>query len=1003
MEFRLLGPIEVEAGGALVPLGGAKPQTLLAALLLEQGRIVPSSQLIDILWQDEPPDSARTTLQTYVRSLRTALARQGVVDAIVTRAPGYLIQTPNGSFDVENFSQLVTRARHTDTATEVSSLLRAALELWRGPALAGLEDGALAGEALRLEQLRLTAIEDRIAADLTLGRHSELLAELAALVSAYPANERLRGQYMTALYRTGRQSEALASFREGCDVLVEGFGVDPGPELTALYQAILHGDPALRGPSVAAPAEPPSRSVVPAQLPLAPSDFTGRARQVKTLVAALAPEPRAPVQVIAGRGGCGKSALAVHVAHQVTSAFPDGQLYAELGGMSDIPADAGEVLGRFLKALGVNPDSLPASAAERADLYRSLLAERRVLVLLDDAAGEQQVRPLLPGGPGCAVLVTARNRLGGLAGARRTDLDVLDADEALELLRHIVGADRVAAEWQDARAITELCGRLPLAVRIAGARLATRPGWPMSLLLQRLRDERRRLDELAISDLEVRSSVELSYRGLSARSRRALALLSYVGAPEFSSWILAWLLEITEAEAEAIIEGLVDAYLVDFTRVDELGCLRYRVHELIRLHGREHAEAEEPAEELTAAVGRVLGGWLTLIDAAAEQSPPEEIRWRRHPVRTYPVSEATVARVVAAPYTWFEVEQPALVSGVERAAGLGLHDLVCHFASARLSGPSFLGAGRFDARERINQLALASARRAGDRHGAATMLAELGQLRFMQDRFAEADQYLTAALEVFRDLDETHEQAVALAGLGTVSREVGRLAESLDFLDQAGRLLRDAGDDVGIAYVLRMIGSVQLERGDLPEAWSAMEAALAAYRRVGSRRGEGFTLRTISLHHRATGRLDLAAEAAGQAVAVFRELGDRLMEAYAVRTLAKTRVRQGRGSELLPRLREALALCQTMNDRWGRAATLRTLGELHLAAGDLDAAETCLTDAIVLWEDMKTPVWRARTERDLASVYRARGRPGAAEALLSRALAVFRDHGAREYGELAGR
>ncbi|MDI1464108.1 BTAD domain-containing putative transcriptional regulator [Catellatospora sp. KI3] len=997
MEYRLLGPVEVVAGAAQVPLGGLKPQTLLAALLLEHGRVVPLTRLIDILWPGDPPETAKAAIHTYVKSLRQALARHGADGVIVTRAPGYLVELAPDSLDLHVFEQLLAGAHRAEAAEEVSRLLTAALALWRGPALAGLGDSLLSGEAERLEQLRLGATERRVAADLVLGRHGQVVAELAALVARHPANERLRGQYMTALYGAGRQSDALAAFEEGRAALSEELGVDPGPELTSLHRAILRGDPALMPP--AAPDRP--QRTAPAQLPVAPADFTGRADQTDALIAALTPAPGAAVHVIAGRGGSGKSALAVHVAHQVKASFPDGQLYAELRGMGDAPAEPGEVLGRMLKALGVEFTAMPAAAAERAELYRSLLAGRRLLVVLDDAADEQQVRPLLPGDPGCAVLVTGRNRLGGLSGARRIDLDVLGPQDALDLLGRIVGADRAAAEPAAAQAIVELCGHLPLAICIAGARLATRQRWPLRLLADRLADEQRRLDELTIADLQVRAGFELSYRGLDEPARRALRRLGYLGVPEFSSWIPAWLTDTAETAAEDVVEQLVDAHLVDFSHVDGLGRLRYRLHELVRLYARERAEAEESAGSLSAAVSRVLSGWLTLADQVTADAPADAIGWARPVIEARPMDAGLLAQVRSAPHTWFDLEHAALVVGLERAAVLGLHDLVCLFASARL-GPSFLGVNRFEARERINQAALAAAVSAGDRRGEAIMLAELGHLRYLQDRFPESRQHFTEALAAFREHGDGRGMAVALIGLGAGCREAGRLVEALHFLDQGGDRVRELGDDIALGYLHRLAGSVRLELGDYEQVRTDLKESLAAYQRAGSQRGEGLTLRTLSMYHRAVGEYEEAVETAMRAQEIFTELGDALMEAYAVRSLAKARLRRGESAGVLAQLEHVLTVCHAMGDRLGHAVTMRTVGELHLAEGRLDEAYALLDAALRQCEQMDVPLWQARTERDLALLHEARGESEAAAALRAKAVRTFRAFAARESEELTG-
>ncbi|MBO3749829.1 winged helix-turn-helix domain-containing protein [Streptosporangiaceae bacterium NEAU-GS5] len=993
-EYRLLGAVEVVAGGQPVPLGGVKPQTLLAALLLEHGHIVPVTRLIDVIWPDDPPESARAAIQTYVKTLRQSLARHGIVDVIVTRPPGYLIRINPGELDVQEFHRLVAEARSAAGAQETSDALAAALALWRGPALAGLEASLLAGETVRLNDLRLAAVEERVTADLALGRHGRLVPELAALTGRHPANERLRGQYMIALYRLGRQADALETFRDCRRVLREELGIDPGRELRGIHAAILRADPALLGP----PSAQAARAAVPAQLPLVPADFTGRAQQVSDLVAALTPLSAAPVQVITGRAGSGKSALAVRVAHELAPLYPDGQLYAESRGTSASPAEPREVLELFLKALGVEAATIPETIEERAKLFRSLLAGRKVLVLLDDVGSEQQVRPLLPGDRGCAVLITARSRLGGLAGVRRTELDVLDQSEAVELLARIAGAERVAAESDVARGIAELCGGMPLAICIAGARLATRRGWPLALLAHRLADEHRRLDELVIGDLEVRASFELTYRGLGADTRQALRRLSHLGLPEFAAWVVAWAMDIAEPAAEALIERLVDAHLVDFGRIDDLGTPRYRIHDLVRLYGRERAAAEETPELLAEAVTRVLNGWLVLAEKVATDVPSGEIGWPRLDVAVDPVSRALMPRVLKAPQEWFDAEWSALVVGLERAFALGLHAVVRLFVFAQL-GPSFLGVNRFGARERIVRAALAAARAAGDRHSEAVVLADLGNLRYLQDRYGESRRYFGDALGAFSELGDVRGQAVALAGLGAACRESGRLVEALHFLDEASQLFTVLDEDIGIGHLRRLAASVRLERGDYDDAWAGLQESLAAYRRAGCRRGEGLTLRTMSLYHRARAELHEAVETAGRAVDIFRELGDPLLEAYSIRAQAKARLRLGACEQALAPLEWVLSVCQDMGDRLGHGITLRTLGELHLAEGRYDDATTCLTAALSVWEGMEVPLWRARAERDLALLHDLRGEPDGA-VLRARASKVFHDHGAREFLEL---
>ncbi|MDI1464758.1 BTAD domain-containing putative transcriptional regulator [Catellatospora sp. KI3] len=982
-----MGPVEAWADGRAVPLGGAKPRALLAALALELDRVVPVNRLIDLVWAEDPPDTARALIQTYVKNLRRAFADVGEPEVIATVAPGYALRIAAGAIDAHAFSTLLEQARQAPPA-EAVELLGRAEALWRGPALAGLEDTRLSGEAVRLDELRLTAVEERIAAELSLGRHGHL-SELTGLVGRHPVNERLRGHLMVSLYRMGRQADALASFRECRDLLIEELGVEPGAELTALHSAILRGS--------LTTADSASATVrVPAQLPPVPADFTGRAAESAALTGGTH-----PVRVISGQGGSGKSALLAIAARELAPAYPDGTLHADLHGMSDAPAAAAEIQARFLRAVGVADEHLPVGAEERTQLYRSTLVGRRMLVLLDDARNAAQVRPLLPGTADCVVLITSRDRLAGLDGAQRIELGVLPDGEAAELLRRVVGAERVDGDPAAARRIIAHCGNLPLAIRLAGAKLVSRQRWPLSVLADRLGDESRRLSELSTQELCVRASIELSCQGLDPHELMMLRRLGYLGLPDFSAWVAGWLLDRDKADADALIESLVDGQLVEYVGVDAFGSLRYRMHDLVRLYARERAQREEPHADLVASVARTLGGWLTLIDNLGAESPPEDVNWRYTLSNVYRPSEQMAARTSTDPGNWFAAEQQSLTAGVERAAALGLHELVCELASARFAAVTS-GTNRFEVTSRINQAALAAVRAAGDVRREGVMLAELGKLRYYQDQYAEARTFYNEALTKFREVGDVQGQAAALAGLGTACREPGHLVEALHFLSQADTLLRELGDPAGLGYVLRLTGSVQLELGDYPAAAHSLAESLAAYRATGSIRGEGYTLRTLGLYHRARGDYEPAIEACEQAREIFRKVGDELMEAYATRSLAKACLRIGRTDQVVEQLEWSLSTSHSLGDRFGQAVTLRTLGDAHLRLDRADLAGNFLRASLELFESFESPLWAARVRRDLSALHSARGEHEQAALLRADALRVFHDHGAREHAELLG-
>lgn len=1001
MELRLLGPVEVWNGGRQVLLGGAKPQSLLAALLLEAGRVVTVDRLIEAIWEDDPPTTARGVLQTYVASLRRAFTGAGLPDIIVSHRLGYLAEIAPDVLDRDLFQRLVTHGRQSSQQgrhEEAGETFRTALRLWRGEALGGIGGAYLRAEAVRLEELRLAVTEERIAADLAAGQDERLIDELAELVALHPARERLRRDFMVALYRVGRQADALAVYQKGRQVLVEEMGVEPGPELRQAQEAILRSDPALARPVKAAPR-------MPRQLPSPVPDFTGREKEILALRDHLTDSGATPICVISGQGGVGKSALALRTAHEIAHHYPDGQLHVELRGTTGTPAGAEEVLGRLLRELEPTGAPLPLTLEERASRYRTLLADRHRLIVLDDAASEAQVRPLLPGSKGCAVIVTSRNRLAGLSGAMLVDLGMLPPEAGIDLLIRIAGEERITGDPEAAVRIVRQCGGLPLALRVAGARLASRRRWSARRLADRLADEQHRLDELAAGDLEVRASIALSYDMLSAQEKCALRRLGLLGLPSFPLWVAATAVDIGPREADQLLEQLVDTSLVDEVDPDETGQARYRLHDLVRLFAGERARAEEGAQELTAMTRRVLGGWLWLVEQVSKVVPTGAVPMRVTPGLPHPVGEDAARPALADPRGWFRSEEESLIAAVELAASMDLDQLAVDLASAlslvALGGSQYVVDDPFTSWHRTHEAALAAARRADNVLGEASLLAGLGQLYYERDFYAESRQYLSQALSLFREAADVRGEASTLAALGAACREQGYLAEALHFLGQAEPLWERLADTAAIAHVKRLTGTVRLERGDYAAAWTDFTTALTLYQEAGSRRGAGLTLRNMSLHHRARGEYDLAEKVCEQALEILEQLGDRLMVAYCSRSLAKVRLRLGAHEQARRLLEEALGVTRTLHDRWGEACTLRTRGELNLAEGRLYQAKADLEESARLWEALRLGLFRARTLRDLALVHEALGDDATARTTRAEALEVFRLHGAREYEEMS--
>lgn len=1029
LEARLLGPVEVWDGDRRAPLGGIRPLAVLSALVVHLGQVLSTERLVDFVWDEQAPATAGALVATHVSAVRRALAHIGGAEAIRTRPPGYLAELDPSQVDAHCFEQLLAAGRAAAAQgrpQEAADLLATALGLWRGQeALEGLGQSFARIEAARLGELRFVAQEESFGLQLALGHADRAIAPLLAHVAAHPLRERPRGQLMTALFRTGRISDALRAYDEGRTALRDELGIDAGPELQALHKAVLTHDTAVlgaalrpvaprptgspkaqevTGPAAAAPSPAVRPNPAPSHLPPDIADFVGRTEQIGWATALLrrvtdADRTAPPIGVLSGRSGTGKTALAVHIGHRTAELFPDGRLFVDLRAADAAPLQPADALARLLRAMGADPTTLPGSVEELTGLYRTHIAHRRILLILDNAAGEAHVRPLLPPTPGSAVLVTSRRRLVALEGAAHLDLTVPDGREALELLTRVAGEDRTRADGERAAEIVSLCGRLPLAVRIAGARLAARPHWEPQHLARRLRDERRRLNELTAGDLELRTSLELGYADLDPQERRVLRRLALLDLPDFAGWIAAPLLDIDTDEAEEAVERLVDCHFIDVIGVDGTGRNRYRIHDLAREHARERCLSEESAEQREAAVLRLVACWLGLAKKAADRGPA---RYFPEPASVYPLDAETEQALLEHPAAWFAAEQASLSAAVEYCADHRMGRPARDLAGALMASSAALY-NRFEAWSRSHAAAMAAVRRSEDHEGEAWLLTGLGQLRYEQDEFDESYVQFAHALRLFEERGGPAQgAALALAGMGTARREQARYSEALELLEAALDRYGPQADRGARARVLYGIGYIHREQGRDAPARQALEQARELYRAEADRHSEALTLRSLALCHRAQGALPEAGRLLHDALRIFTGLRDTFGVMYTEQSLAKVELRQGRLEGAADRLGRCLEVARGQQDRFGEALVLRTLGEWHLASGAPDRAREPLERALAGWEALGLPLWRARTLWDLAQVWAAVGDETRARAARSEAAAVFRELDCREARERVG-
>ncbi|MFH8410265.1 BTAD domain-containing putative transcriptional regulator [Streptomyces sp. NPDC018019] len=942
LRFTLLGPVGVWRGGERLDAGSPQQRALLAVLLLRGKRVASVAELVDAVWGEDPPATAVAALRTYASRLRKALGPDAGV--LVSDSGGYALQAGEESIDLgvaERLAAEAERAHRSGQGEGARGLLCQALALWSGETLAGVPGPYCAAQRTRLEEFRLGLLESRLDLDLETGRHAQAVAELTTLTATYPLRERLRALLMLALYRSGRQAEALAVHADTRRLLAEELGADPGPELSELHQRMLRADPGL----AALPGErrdPLDAVIRPAQLPASLPDVTGHTAVVKELREHLVAATRqgGVVSTVSGAGGVGKSTLAIYVAHSVRAHFPDGQLFVDLQGAGPNPADPEAVLGAFLRALGTSDTALPRGVAERAALYRSALADRRILVVLDDARDAVQVRPLLPGTAGCAALITGRTRMTGLAGAHLLDLDVMPPQDALALFTRITGAADAAA-----MDVVAACGFLPLAIRIAASRLAARRSWTVADLARKLADERHRLCELRAGDIAVTATFEMSYRQLSAAQARAFRLLGLPDGPGICLDAAAAVLGSDPADSRELLESLVDASLLHSPAPDH-----YHFHDLVRLYARTCAERDETPQQRDSARSRLLDFYLmTTAHVYAIQRPGDTVPGHLEPTRW--------------PGLGFDRPEPALQWLFTEARAL----LAC--AGASTSAPLLrraadlmlvakdLAESGSDARQytQVNARLLAAARQAGDARSAGRLCCPMVNLHLLAGRYHEAEQAARSAREYQLRCSDPVLTAHALNESGILAIMQRRHADAETYLLQALDAFRRYENQNGTASVLANLSRLYLDTGRVTDAVRLAERALATYRAIGARLRLAGGHYNLALALAQSDRADDALEELAEALPIYQEYRHRLWEAMTYWRMAEVHLAAGRPARAAGRVEQALAASRGTGNSWVRANALSTLGRALQSTRHPDRARACWQEALTLYEQLGSP------------------------------------------------
>ncbi|MCG5468207.1 tetratricopeptide repeat protein [Micromonospora sp. LAH09] len=995
-DFAVLGTLRVTRHDRVIPVPANRQRALLATLLLNRGETVSVPALVDRVWGSRAPAHAKAALHSLVRRLRSTLTIEDHPgELIATRASGYVLDLPPAALDLARFDTLVAAGLPADPHRR-ADLLRDALALWRGDPLADVDSEVLHREDVpALTERWARATEVFFDTELTLGRHTEIVAELRQATRRSPLREGLWAQLMLALYRSGRQAEALDAFHRLAAILADELGVDPGPAVLKLRDGVLRADPALSWrPPAATPTVTPAAPPM-FQLPADTGGLHGRAATVAAIrrsIGTAVSEGRLPLVSVSGAPGVGKTALAVHLGHQLADEFPDGQWYVRLRGQQQTHARPLDVLAELLTYSGVRGAAQPATADARATALRAALAGRRVLIVLDDAASAEQVEPLLPGAGGCAVIVTSRSTLGALValhGGRAIGLDPLSPQDAVDLLTAVFQDHGFSVAPDVVRDLAGLCGNLPLALRIVAANLATAGPTDAHAYVRRLRDGDR-LGGLSVPGdprVTLRAAIAPSYQRLGAAERRALRLLGSTPTDCFTIEDLAALTDVDWPVADALLRTLTSSHLVRPARGG-----RFATHDLIRLYAAEQSHLEDTADQRAEALSRLFHGYLATADALARRSYP---RMAFLPQPAGPVRRTAAAALPEQP-GWFRAEYANLLAAIRHLAQHGPREIAWHLAD-RMRG-YLQETGAHGEWRSVAELGLAQAHLEGDDQGVAAMQASLATLSASRADYADARRRFTTALTIQLRLGNRVGQASILNNLGIVHREEGRLTEAGECYAQALRLYRELGNRYAEWSCLGNVGVVQLELDQLPDAVRAQQAALDGYTSLAVAEQPlndiANVLHNLAVGLRALGQPSLAVLHLTRALVIRRQVGNRYGAATDLDQLAAAYVDLGYHAKAQDLAEECLSIARAIGRRRVEAEALATLGAVALGLHGPAAALDLLHRALRLAREIGYRRAEVNAHLGLAAAYRVadRHREAASHAQMGEQLAHAAQH-----------